>query len=86
MINKAVKEDKDLDYIILMDSDRMAYIHTKKPELEQEVISDKEDLFAAKQQNVAIHKFENNGIDFMEFIAQIYVSTIHGECLDWAFL
>jgi len=36
-----------LEYAILMDASRMVYVHTKRPDLQNTVLNNKEDLFAA---------------------------------------
>ncbi|KHE94046.1 MAG: response regulator [Candidatus Scalindua rubra] len=75
MIHKTVKEDNGLSYVILMDYSRKAYIHTSKPELEQEILSDREDLYAADQKNATFNNYEMDGTAFKEFITQINIST-----------
>ncbi|MGZ8157882.1 MAG: response regulator [Methylobacter sp.] len=70
----AVRENQELNYIILMQASR-AYIHTSKPQLEMEILTEKEDLFAAVQKTVTINEYVSNGKSFMEFIMPIQVST-----------
>ena len=54
-----------------MDASRKAYIHSTRPELQQYVLSEDEDLFAARQQGAAVHEYELNGAPIMEFIIPI---------------
>lgn len=75
VLRKSVDEDKDLHYAILMDASGTAHLHTLKPELEQEILSGKEDIHALKQQKFAINEYERDGESFMEFIVPVQVST-----------
>ena len=74
LIKKAVNEDKELAYAILMASDRTAYIHTLRPELQQEILSEDEDQFAASQEAATINEYERNDDSFLEFIVPLRVS------------
>lgn len=71
----AVRENKELRYIILMEASGRAYIHTLKPQLEMGVLSEKEDLFAADQKTATVNEYVSNGKPFMEFIMPIQVSA-----------
>ena len=73
-IKKAVKEDPELDYAILMDMDRTAYIHTRDPKLEQETLGAEEDLHAAQQTEPTANEFSRGDDSYIEFIAPIRVS------------
>ncbi|WP_084254069.1 response regulator [Methylobacter marinus] len=75
LLRNAVKENEGLHYIILMQSSGMAYIHTLKPQLELEILSEKEDLFAASQNTATVNEYASNGKSFMEFIMPIQVSS-----------
>jgi signal transduction histidine kinase/DNA-binding response OmpR family regulator len=74
-LNKAVQENKELHYIILMEATGKAYIHTLKPQLEMEILSEKEDLFAAGQQTATVNEYVSDGKPVMEFIMPIQVSS-----------
>ena len=74
VINKTVKEDKDLEYVILMDYFKIAHIHTLNPELQQKPLSDEDDLYAANQKDTIINEFEKYGTDIIEFIIPIRIS------------
>ncbi len=74
-LRSAVQENKELHYIILMQASGKAYIHTLKPQLEMEVLSEKEDLFAAAQQTATVNEYVSDGQSFMEFIMPIQVSA-----------
>jgi len=82
-IKKAVKEHPELEYAILMDMDRTAYIHTRDPKFEQEVLDAAEDLHAAKQTEPTAHEFPSG--DYIEFIAPIRVSIEQWGVLRLAF-
>ncbi len=71
VIKKSVSEDKNLNYIILTDHDSKAYVHTLKPELEKEILTNDEDWFAINQTNAVINEYMKNGRNFMKFIVPI---------------
>ena len=75
IIKKTVNEYKEISYIILMDSSRVAYTHTLKPELQQERLSANEDKFAVKQRKATINEYPKEGNYFMEMIVPINVGT-----------
>ena len=75
VIQKAIKEDRELTYAILMDSAGTAYIHTLHPDLEQETLSGQDDVSAAKQTRAGVSECERNGQSFMEFLVPIRVSV-----------
>lgn len=74
-LRNAVRENKELNYIILMQASGRAYIHTLKPQLEMGILSEKEDLFAAAQQAATVNEYISNAKPFMEFIMPIQVSA-----------
>ncbi len=74
VLKSSVSEDKDLNYVILTDYDGKAYVHTLKPELEQEILTNNESWFAIKQTNAIINEYNKNNKDFMEFIVPIDIS------------
>ena len=75
IITKAVNEDKELSYAILMDFSRKAYIHTSKQELQQEELVDEAAYFAASQEKATINEYKKDGNTFLEFVVQIYTGT-----------
>lgn len=75
IINKSVDEHKEMNYAILMDYSRRAYIHTLRPELEQELLSYKEDWYAANQSKATINEYNTDNNILAEFIVPINVST-----------
>lgn len=75
IISKSVDEHKEMNYAILMDYSRRAYIHTLRPELEQELLSYKEDWYAANQSKATINEYNKGNNIFVEFIVPINVST-----------
>ncbi|MGZ4957068.1 MAG: response regulator [Methylobacter sp.] len=74
-LRDAVRVNKELRYIILMDASGRAYIHTLKPQLEMTVLSEKEDVFAAEQKTATVNEYTSSDKPFMEFIMPIQVST-----------
>ena len=75
IISKSVDEHKEMNYAILMDYSRRAYIHTLRPELEQELLSYKEDWYASNQSKATINEYNKDNNIFAEFIVPINVST-----------
>jgi diguanylate cyclase (GGDEF)-like protein len=75
LLRNAVQENGELYYIILMQSSGMAYIHTLKPQLEMEILAEKEDVFAASQNTATVNEYVSNGKSVMEFIMPIQVSA-----------
>ncbi len=75
IINKSVDEHKEMNYAILMDYSRRAYIHTLRPELEQELLSYKEDWYAANQSKATINEYNKDNNILAEFIVPINIST-----------
>jgi two-component system sensor histidine kinase/response regulator len=74
-LRNAVQENKELSYIILMQSSGKAYIHTLKPELEMGLLSGKEDQFAVAQKTATVNEYQGDGKPLMEFIMPIQVSS-----------
>ncbi|MGZ5576300.1 MAG: response regulator [Methylobacter sp.] len=74
-LRNAVRENKELHYIILMEASGRAYIHTLKPQLEMGSLTEKEDLFAADQKTATVNEYVSNGKPFVEFIMPIQVSA-----------
>lgn len=74
ILRKAIADDKDLKYAILMDFQRTAYIHTALPELEQETLNSPQDLYAAQQTVRSVHEFEKDGQSYIEYIEPIQIS------------
>ncbi len=75
IISKSVDDHKEMNYAILMDYSRRAYIHTLRPELEQELLSYKEDWYAANQSKATINEYNKDNNILAEFIVPINVST-----------
>ncbi|MHC4269427.1 MAG: sensor histidine kinase [Planctomycetota bacterium] len=71
VLKKSVSEDKNLNYAVLTDYDAKVYVHTLKPELEQETLTNDEDWFAVNQTNAVINEYKKNNDYFMEFIVPI---------------
>jgi len=66
-----------LSYAILMDSNRIAIVHTLKPELEMGELTDKNDIFAFNQLNRTTTQLEINQHSFLEFIIPINFTGQH---------
>ncbi len=75
IITKSVNEDADLSYAILMDFSRKAYIHTSRPELQQEELVDEAAYFAVSQKKATINEYKKNENTFLEFVVQIDAGT-----------
>ena len=75
VLNKAVADDQELSFSILMDSERKAYVHTRKPDLEQETIEGPEAEFAAGQTKPAMNEIKEGGKDILEMITPIQVGA-----------
>jgi len=75
LIHKAVREDEELSYAILMDTSRTAYIHTLDAKQEQETLDEPEDRFAAQQAEPSINEYSKRTRSFMEFIQPIRIGT-----------
>ncbi|HHB92740.1 MAG TPA: HAMP domain-containing protein [Thioploca sp.] len=75
LINNAVKNNEDLIYGILINMEQEVYIHTLKPELELEFLTNKEDIFAVEQKRATQQKLKLDGIKITEFIRPIQIST-----------
>ena len=74
-LKQTVRRDPDLEYAILMDMERTAYLHTGAPELEQETLEGPQDVFAAKQTAMTVNEFEESGRPYLEFIVPIRLGT-----------
>jgi len=74
-VNKVVKETDDLEYIILMDLNGVALIHTLRSDLQENILTGAEDTFAVAQHTATINEFQKDGTPYMEFIVPIRVST-----------
>ncbi len=72
--DKAVREQDELDYIILTNSKGIAHIHTKIPQLQETLLEGEEDKFALQQENATINEFDQSGVSYMEFIVPIQIS------------
>ena len=78
-IDKAVKKHEELNYIILVDSKGYAHIHTKKPQLQETKLNNKEDTYAIQhalhEKKAVINEFKKYDIPYMEFIVPIQISN-----------
>jgi len=75
VVRKSVKDNEDTSYAVLMDVSGLAYIHTLRPELEQEILLHEDDIFAASRDKATVREYERNDSSFMEFIVPVNVST-----------
>ncbi len=69
-----VKDDKELDYIILTDTAGFAYIHTKTPQLRERLLVEEEDRYALQQRRTTVNEFKKYNTSYLEFIVPIQVS------------
>ena len=75
VIRDAVREHEDLEYVILMDRVPVAFVHTGKPELQQEQLVGEDDLFAGEQEVRCIHEYVDGERAVLEFIEPIRVGN-----------
>lgn len=75
LLKNAVYGNGEPHYVILMQSSGKAHIHTLKPHLEMEILSEEEDLFAVSQNTSTVNEYVSDGKSFMEFIMPIQVSA-----------
>ncbi|MDM8566854.1 adenylate/guanylate cyclase domain-containing protein [Candidatus Halobeggiatoa sp. HSG11] len=75
LVRTVIKNNEDLVYVILVNKEQKAYVHTLKPELELEFLNGTEDLFALKQSNPTLQRLEHDGDEIIEFIRPIQIST-----------
>jgi signal transduction histidine kinase/DNA-binding response OmpR family regulator/HPt (histidine-containing phosphotransfer) domain-containing protein len=75
-LKNAVRENKELHYIILMEASGKAYIHTLKPQVEMSVLAEEEDVFAVDQKTATINEFVSDGKSLIEFIMPVQVSSV----------
>ncbi|MDP6503948.1 MAG: ATP-binding protein, partial [Planctomycetota bacterium] len=75
VLNKAVTDDRELSYAILMDSDRTAFVHTLNSELEQETVEGPEAEFAARQSKPTMKEIKAEGKDILEMVTPIQVGA-----------
>ncbi len=74
-LERADAEDEELIYLILMDANRVAHIHTGEPGLAPDTLSGKEDIFAATQEELTINEYQKKGKGVLELISPIYISS-----------
>lgn len=60
-----------VSYVVLMNTDRFAYVHTLNPELVQKRLDSKEDLFAAARKEPATGRYRLGNEDYLEFIMPV---------------
>ena len=75
VIKKAVGEDEDLSHAILMDSSRVAQIHTLDPEQVEEILDENEDRFAAEKEESDLNEYAKDDKRYIEFIEPIRLGT-----------
>jgi CheY-like chemotaxis protein/signal transduction histidine kinase/HPt (histidine-containing phosphotransfer) domain-containing protein len=73
-LTKAVKDDDELIYAILMNTSRKVTTHTLNPELEQKILNTKAALFAVQQQKFSKNEYQRNNIEILEIISPVKVS------------
>jgi len=73
-MNSAVREHTDLKYAVLMDVNRTAFIHTRRPELIQEKLDGPEDVYAARQTAATVQEYGREAAAVMEFIEPLHLN------------
>ncbi|MGV6827145.1 MAG: ATP-binding protein [bacterium] len=76
-LQEAVNGESELklDYAILMDASRMAYVHTKSPKLQNTILDTEEDQFASAVNDQTVVEYKINGTPVMEFMVPLQIST-----------
>ncbi|NOQ36344.1 MAG: response regulator [Methylococcaceae bacterium] len=75
LLNKIADDDKELLYVILMNTSQEAIIHTLNPALEEEVLKTKAALFAAQQQEMTPFEYRRDNQEILEIILPIQLGT-----------
>jgi len=75
LIYTAVKDDPELAYGLLMDCERVVYVHTQQQALEYETLSAPADFFAVAQKQPAQQTLSKDHEEIAEFISPIQMST-----------
>ena len=70
-LTKAVEDDDELIYAILMTTSRKVKVHTLNPELEQKILDTKAALFAVQQQKPNKNEYQRNYIETLEIISPV---------------
>jgi hypothetical protein len=74
-LRQAVNIEPELDYAILMDVSGVAYVHTKYPKLQNQVLKGAQDQFAAAVNEQTIKEYRQGNTSILEFILPIQIST-----------
>ncbi len=72
---EAGKDTGEPAYIILMDNDSTALIHTLSPQLRYTKLTEPEDAFAIAQHKKTINEFAKNGNEYMELIVAVQYAS-----------
>ena len=85
-IKEAVMESPELRcYAILMDVNRVAYLHTRRPDLEQGTLAEEDDRFAAEQTRPVTKKIVVDQTPFLESITPLQIGVQRWGCLRLGF-
>ncbi|MBF0316857.1 MAG: SpoIIE family protein phosphatase [Nitrospirae bacterium] len=69
------KQSGEPAYIILMDNDSIALIHTLMPQLRQTKLTEPEDVFAIAQNQEVINEFTKDANEYMEIIVPVQLAS-----------
>ena len=70
-----VKENKNLDYGILVDNSRIIHVHTEDHDLLETRLDSESDKFILQQTELTVKKIEKNGVSYLEFITPISIGN-----------
>ncbi len=74
-VSDMIASHDELKYIILMDTARIAYVHTRRPELMQSVLSSERDLTASQQSQTTVVEYDEDDGGVIEIVSPIRFST-----------
>ncbi|MCF8088941.1 MAG: response regulator [Desulfotignum sp.] len=72
-VEKAVTDNPDFKYAIVMDSKGTAHIHTRHPERQETVLTNEEDVYALQVQQFTMNEFVRDSHQYLEFITPLTV-------------
>ncbi|MEH6358256.1 MAG: response regulator [Pseudomonadales bacterium] len=70
-LNAFVASDEDLKYIILMDKERLAFVHTLQPSLQNKTLNDRLSQHLAMARKPGDFEHNNQGNNYLEFLTPL---------------
>ncbi len=71
ILANAVRENKEMVHAVVMDDNRVAFVHTIHPELKHQVLAEPADLQAASAREFSVHEYRLGGKPVVEFVVPI---------------